>query len=62
MEEKLEMLFEGPTAFSANPCDALEKAQTFCLEVNKHYPMIYSSLELGYCWEEVVGKMLARGA
>ena len=34
------------------------KAMTFCMNLNNEYPLIYSTLELGHSWEEVVAAML----
>ena len=33
-------------------------AMTFCGNQDKKYPLIYSTLELGHSWEEVVATML----
>ena len=43
---------------SGSLVDAALLAMAFCGNLDKEYPLIYSTLELGLSWEEVVASML----
>jgi hypothetical protein len=58
LTSKIQEQVEKWSLLEVDPRGHVQGALSYCSQINAGHPLVYSALELGHSWEEVVGRML----